>query len=279
MTSSPIDRAAIASAYDVIAPHIRATPVLEVRGADLGIEVDSLVLKLEFMQYAGSFKARGAFANLLLRAVPDAGVVASSGGNHGAAVAYAAQRLGVMAKIFVPAFSSPAKVQRIRQYGADLVVGGDDIAEAFAASSEWAATTGAMHVHPFDQRETLLGTGTLARELEQQANEVDTVLVAVGGGGLLAGIASWFAGAASVVGVEPEAAPTLARALAAGHPVEAEASASEPGDAGQVMTRSFLNRSMAVSMVKSRLQKQNSQLYDVGTLAIEISATHLQPQT
>lgn len=220
---SIIDRDAIAGAYDVIAPHIRATPVIEVRGADLGIDVDGLVLKLEFMQYSGSFKARGAFANLLMRDVPHAGVVAASGGNHGAAVAYAAQRLGITAKIFVPAFSSPAKTQRIRQYGADLVASGDDIAEAFAASIDWAATTGAMPIHPFDQRETLLGTGTVGLELAEQADGVDTVLVAVGGGGLLAGIASWFAGAATVVGVEPEAAPTLTSALAAGHPVAAAA--------------------------------------------------------
>jgi len=222
-STSTIDRTAIAGAYDVIAPHIRATPVVEVRGADLGIDVDGLVLKLEFMQYAGSFKARGAFANLLLRDVPDAGVVAASGGNHGAAVAYASQRMGVTAKIFVPAFSSPAKIQRIKQYGADLVASGDDIAEAFAASIEWAATTGAMPIHPFDQRETMLGTGTVGLELADQVDGLDTVLVAVGGGGLLGGVASWFAGAVKVVGVEPEAAPTLTSALAAGHPVEAAA--------------------------------------------------------
>ena len=218
-----VDRGAISGAYDVIAPHIRATPVIEVRGDDLGIEVERLVLKLEFMQYSGSFKARGAFANLLMRDVPPAGVVAASGGNHGAAVAYASQQLGVSAKIFVPGFSSPAKTQRIRQYGADLVACGDDIAEAFAASTAWADTTGAMSVHPFDQRETLLGTGTLGLELVDQVTGIDTVIVAVGGGGLLGGVASWFAGSVNVVGVEPEAAPTLTTALAAGRPVDAQA--------------------------------------------------------
>src|SRR5206468_5013884 len=136
-----------------------------------------LVLKLELMQHAGSFKTRGAFTNLLTRPVPPAGVVAASGGNHGAAVAYAAMQLKVPAKIFVPTISSPAKIDRIRSYGADLVVGGERYAEALAASEAWAADTGALQVHAFDQRETLLGQGTLALELDTQAPDLDTVLV------------------------------------------------------------------------------------------------------
>jgi threonine dehydratase len=182
-----------------------------------------LTLKLELFQHTGSFKARGAFANLLLRRVPPAGVVAASGGNHGAAVAYAAQRLGVRAKIFVPSVSSPAKQQRIRDYGADLVVGGERYADALAASELWVAQSGAMPVHAYDQPETMLGQGSLALELEQQAPDLDTLFVAVGGGGLIGGIAAWYAGSRTrVIGVEPEKAPTLTRALAKGEPVDTE---------------------------------------------------------
>lgn len=210
-------------ALGVVAPHVRRTPVIDVRGRDLGLPDVTLVLKLEYLQHAGSFKARGAFANLLLREVPEAGVVAASGGNHGVAVAHAAARLGVRAKIFVPTISSPAKIARIRASGAELVVIGDRYADALAASEAWAASTGAMRVHAFDQPETLLGTSTLGAELQEQAPDVDTVLIAVGGGGLIGGVAARYEGAVSIVGVEPEAAPTLTRALAAGEPVDAEA--------------------------------------------------------
>lgn len=223
MSDDVTSRARIAATDRLIRPHIRRTPVMTVAGADFGLDVDRLTLKLELFQHSGSFKARGAFANLLARAVPDAGVVAASGGNHGAAVAYAAMTLDVPAKIFVPGVSSPAKLARIRSYGADLAVVGERYADALAASEEWAARSGALAVHAFDQDETLLGQGTLARELEQQAGDIDTLLVAVGGGGLIAGIAAWYGGAARVIGVEPEAAPTLTRALAAGRPVDAEA--------------------------------------------------------
>ncbi len=207
----------------LIRPHIRRTPVLEIDAADLGLGSNRLSLKLELLQHSGSFKARGAFANLLTREVPAVGVVAASGGNHGAAVAYAAMTLGLPAKIFVPSISSPAKVERIRQYGADLVIAGDRYADALAASEAWASQTGAMPVHAFDQDETMLGQGTLALELDGQARDLDTLLVAVGGGGLIAGIAAWYAGRVQVVGVEPFAAPTLTEALQAGHPVDAEA--------------------------------------------------------
>ena len=150
-------------------------------------------------------------------------MVAASGGNHGAAVAYAAMRLGKPAKIFVPSVSSPAKVARIRDYGADLTIEGDRYADALAASQAWAERTGALQVPAFDQDETIMGQGTLGVELEQQAPDLDTVLVAVGGGGLIAGIAAWFAGRVKVVGVEPFASPTLTRAIEAGRPVDAEA--------------------------------------------------------
>jgi threonine dehydratase len=218
-----IDRAGIAETYSQIRPHIRRTPILPVAAADFGLDGADVLLKLELMQHSGSFKARGAFANLLRRPVPAAGVVAASGGNHGAAVAYAAMRLGVPATIFVPDISSPAKVQRIRDYGANLIVGGARYADALAASEDWAQKHAALKVHAFDQPETLLGQGTLGAELDEQGAPLDTLLVAVGGGGLIGGVAAWYGSRIRVVGVEPELAPTLTRALTAGRPVDAEA--------------------------------------------------------
>jgi threonine dehydratase len=182
-----------------------------------------LTLKLELLQHGGSFKARGAFANLLLREVPGAGVVAASGGNHGVAVSYAAMKLGIRAKIFVPSVASQEKVDRIRANGAELVIGGERYADAQAASEIWRAESGAMMVHPYDQEETMLGQGSVGMEFEEQAPEIDTLLVAVGGGGLIAGIASWYAGKVRIIGVEPEAAPTLFNAMRAGKPVDSEA--------------------------------------------------------
>jgi threonine dehydratase len=213
----------ITDTFGVIGPHIRRTPVVELNGAEIDLSGVALTLKLELHQHTGSFKARGAFANLLLRPIPPAGVVAASGGNHGAAVAYAAMKLKIPAKIFVPSISSPAKIERIRGYGADLVVGGERYADALAASEIWAERTGSVGIHAFDQVETMLGQGTLGSELDRQAPELDTVVMAVGGGGLIAGIATWYQGRARIIGVEPEAAPTLTRALEAGHPVDAEA--------------------------------------------------------
>jgi threonine dehydratase len=223
MLSPAIDRQQIADTYEVIRPYLRRTPVVEVAGADFGLDAVTVVLKLELLQHTGSFKPRGAFANLLMRDVPPAGVVAASGGNHGAAVAFAAMKLGKPAKIFVPNVASPAKIARIRGYGADLVVTGERYAEALAASQSLAAQSGAMAVHAYDQVETILGQGSVGLEFEEQDPALDTLLVAVGGGGLLGGIAAWYAGRIKIVGVEPEAAPTLTRALEAGHPVDAEA--------------------------------------------------------
>jgi threonine dehydratase len=222
MTDDTLSRQNIAATEQRIRPYIRRTPVIEVNSSDFGLGSGRLTFKLELLQHSGSFKARGAFTNLLTRKIPPAGVVAASGGNHGAAVAFAAKQVGVPAKIFVPTVSSPAKIERIRHYGADLVVGGERYADALAASERWAAESGAMPVHAFDQIETLLGQGTLGMELEQQCPDLDTVLVAVGGGGLIGGVAAWYAGKTKVIGVEPEGAPTLARALEAGRPVDAE---------------------------------------------------------
>jgi threonine dehydratase len=223
MSASALDRSRIEATDRLIRSHIRRTPVVEAGGADFGLPSIALHFKLELLQHAGSFKARGAFANLLMRTIPAAGVAAASGGNHGVAVAYAARKLNVPARIFVPSIASAAKTKRIRDYGAALVIGGERYADALAASQAWVAASGALDVHAFDQTETLLGQGTVGLELEEQAPGLDTLLVAVGGGGLIGGIAAWYAGRVKIVGVEPEAAPTLMKALAAGRPVDAEA--------------------------------------------------------
>jgi threonine dehydratase len=223
-----IDRARIAATERIIRPHIRRTPAMEVDLADFGVgRTGRLTLKLELLQHAGSFKTRGAFANLLSRDIPETGVAAASGGNHGAAVAYAARQLGVPARIFVPVISSPAKVQRIRDFGAELICVGERYSDALEACDAHVAATGALSVHAFDQPETLLGQGTLGMELEMQAPDIDTLLIGVGGGGLIGGVAAWYGGAPGrptrVIGVEPELAPTLTRAREAGHPVDAPA--------------------------------------------------------
>src|SRR5580700_2562846 len=192
-----------------IRPYIRLTPVVTIDRAELGLAPGPLTLKLELMQHSGSFKVRGAFANLLLREIPDAGVAAASGGNHGAAVACAASVLGIPARIFVPEVSSPAKVSRIRGYGADLVIEGATYSDALAVSQEWIAAHGALPIPAYDQAETILGAGTTGLELRRQAPAATTILAAVGGGGLLAGIATAVMDGASaspmrVVGVEPD---------------------------------------------------------------------------
>lgn len=218
-----LSRAAVESTAQRIAPYVRETPLLAVDGEDFGVRVERFHLKLEALQVSGSFKARGAFANLLAREAPAVGVVAASGGNHGTAVAYAAMKLGIPATIFIPGVCSARKVQRIRSYGATLNIVGEIYADALAASERWAAQSGALKVHAFDQVDTLLGQGTVGLEIERRLPEFDTLLVPVGGGGLIGGVATWFDGRVKIVGVEPEHAPTLARALEAGRPVDAEA--------------------------------------------------------
>ena len=275
MRQSLIDRQRIADTYQIIRPYIRRTPVVEVAGADLGLEGMVVTLKLELMQHAGSFKPRGAFANLLMRDVPPAGVVAASGGNHGAAVAFAAMKLGKPAKIFVPDVASPAKIARIRGYNADLVVTGERYAEALAASQSWAAQSGAMAVHAYDQAETILGQGSVGLEFEEQDPALDTLLVAVGGGGLLGGIAAWYAGRIKIVGVEPEAAPTLTRALEAGHPVDADAGgiaadSLAPKRVGELMfpiVQSYVDRVVLVS--DEAIQSAQEMLWNVVRVAAE----------
>lgn len=223
MADQLINRESIAAVEPLLRPHIRRTPVLEVAGADFGLDSVHLVFKLELLQHSGSFKARGAFTNLLTREVPPAGVVAASGGNHGVAVAYAAMKLGKAARIFVPVVASPEKIGRIRGYGAELVVTGERYSDALAASEEWAEKLGALRVHAYDQMETLLGQGTVGLEFEEQSPRLDTLLVAVGGGGLIGGVAAWYENRIKIIGVEPEAAPTLSYALRAGKPVDSPA--------------------------------------------------------
>ncbi len=214
-------RAAIEEAAERIAPYIRKTPTMALTVGDLGLET-SVTLKLECLQHTGSFKARGAFNNLLHNRVPPSGVNAASGGNHGIAVAYAAQVLGHKADIFVPEISSPIKVQRLRDYGAEVNVTGATYAEALECSETRVRETGALVVHAYDQLEAIAGQGTTARELEEQEGAFDTLIVAVGGGGFIGGIAAWHKGKTRIIAVEPKACPTLHTARERGAPADIE---------------------------------------------------------
>ena len=189
-TEISITREAIARTEALIRSFVRHTPTITVDCADFGLTAKPVHLKLECLQHTGTFKARGAFANLMMRSVPPAGVVAASGGNHGVAVAYAAMKRGVRATIFVPKVSSPAKIERIRHYGADLVVTGERYADALAASEIFVREKAALPIHAYDQPGTLLGQGTVGLEIEADTPGIDTLLVAVGGGGLIGGIAA-----------------------------------------------------------------------------------------
>src|SRR6516225_1138593 len=254
-TQTPVDRDQIAAVEALIRPYVRRTPIITVDAQDFGLDALPLVLKLEFLQHTGSFKPRGAFTNLLTLPAPPAGVAAASGGNHGVAVAYAAMRLGIRATIFVPRITSPAKTERIRGYGAELAVAGDRYADALAASEDFVDSTGALAIHAYDRAETMLGQGTVGLEIEDDAPNIDTLLVAVGGGGLIGGIAAWYAGRIRIVAVEPELAPTLHDALAAGRPVDAPAGgiaadSLAPRRVGELMfpiARRFVQRSVLVS--------------------------------
>ncbi len=213
---------AVEAAEARIRAHVRRTPGMLVEGAAFGL-ADPVHVKLELFQHTGSFKARGAFNNLLARPVPRVGVAAASGGNHGAAVAYAAACLGHRARIFVPTVSSPVKIARIRAYGAEVTVAGDRYADAALLCDTWARQTGALLVHPYDSPFTIAGQGTVGLEWEEDATDgLDTVLVAAGGGGLVAGIALWFHGRMKVVAVEPQGSRALHAARAAGRPVDVE---------------------------------------------------------
>lgn len=250
-----ITRERIRATERVIRSHIRRTPILEVDGADFGLDSIKITLKLELLQHGGSFKARGAFTNILTRDVPAAGVVAASGGNHGVAVAFAAMKLDKPATIFVPTVASKTKLERIRRYGAELVITGDRYADSLEASEAWTTQSGALPIHAYEGDETLLGQGTLGLELEEQAPELDSVLVAVGGGGLIGGVASWYQNRVKVISVEPIEAPTLQRALNAGRPVDSPAGgiaadSLAPRQVGQQMfpiAQKFVHRALLVS--------------------------------
>jgi threonine dehydratase len=216
-----ISRTEIQDAGRRIAVHVRRTPVIALEEKAFGIDA-KIFFKLECLQHTGSFKPRGAFNCILSSSIPPAGVIAASGGNHGAAVAYAAQKLGHHAEIFVPTITPPAKVERLKQYGAAVNITGRDYAEALVASCERAAESGAVSIHAYDDRRVLAGQGTLGMELEEQIRSLDSVLVAVGGGGLIGGVAAWYQERVRVISVEPERAPTLHAALAAGKVVDVE---------------------------------------------------------
>jgi threonine dehydratase len=221
MTITPDD---IVAAAARVAPHVRQTPLWKLPSSALGLPADApafaVWLKLEQLQRSGSFKARGMFNRLLSNPIPAAGVIAASGGNAGIATALAAQALGVPAEIFVPSISPPAKRERLAALGAHVVVGGDAYADALKACGARQRETGALMTHAYDQLEVVAGAGTLAREIELEAGRPDAVLVSVGGGGLIGGIAAWFEGRSRVVGLEPELAATLHGARAAGQPVD-----------------------------------------------------------
>jgi threonine dehydratase len=236
----PVTRPDIEAAHRRIAPHVRRTPVLSHAG---GFGHDGPVsLKLEFLQHAGSFKSRGAFNNLLSRRVPEAGVAAASGGNHGAAVAYAARQIGVPAHIFVPEISSPAKIAVIRSHGAEVVIGGARYDDAQQACNRFVEASGALQIHPFSSETVIAGQGTVGLEWEEDRPDLDTVLVAVGGGGLISGIASWYSGRVRVVGVEPEGSRALHAALAAGRPVDVEVNSVAADSLGARNTGDLVHR-------------------------------------
>ncbi len=224
MTNQYLNREAIKSAHGRIRPFIRRTPLLQLDPAEFCCDAAGLAFKLEYLQHAGSFKTRGAFAHLLSAEIPAAGVTAASGGNHGAAVAYAARHCGMAATIFVPEIASPAKLDRIRAFGAELVISGANYAESATACEAHAKASGARMIHAYDQPETIIGQGTMALEIEADAPETTTIIVAVGGGGLIAGACAWFGHRLKIVAVEPEHAPTLRRALDARQPVDVEVS-------------------------------------------------------
>lgn len=199
---------------------LRETPLLKLPGTAFGVNCAQVWLKLEHLQTSGSFKARGMLNRLMANTIPASGVIVASGGNAGIATAAAAKALGVRCEVFVPTVSSPAKRAKLAELGADVVVTGAAYAEALAACLDRQRETGALLTHAYDQPEVVAGAGTMAMEIEAQGGMPASVLVSVGGGGLIAGIASWFGSRARVVALEPELAPTLYRAREAGQPVD-----------------------------------------------------------
>jgi threonine dehydratase len=249
-----ISRTEIQNAARRIVSHVRRTPVIALEDQAFGVDA-KVFFKLECLQHTGSFKPRGAFNCILSAKVPAAGVIAASGGNHGAAVAYAAQKLSYAAEIFVPVITPKNKLDRLRQYGASIKITGNNYSEALAASCERAKETGAIPIHAYDDVHVLAGQGTLAMEFEEQVRGLDSVLIAVGGGGLIGGAAAWYQERIRVISVEPERAPTLHNALAAGKVVEVETGgvaadslgARSVGDLMFPMAQKFVSQSLLVT--------------------------------
>jgi len=222
----------ISAAADLIRGHIRHTPVLQVEAEALGLPCP-ITLKLEHTQVTGSFKTRGAFNNMLSRDVPEAGVVAASGGNHGAAVAYAATQLGHRSRIFVPrAIAKEEKLRRMELFGGEVVLTDGSVAECMTQYAAYAEETGALSVHPYDTVPTLAGQGTVAMEIEAAMDGLHTIFVSTGGGGLIGGIAAWFGDRVNVVSVETEGTNTLARSLAEGPDIDVQATGVAAGSLG-----------------------------------------------
>jgi threonine dehydratase len=249
-----ISRTEIQDAGQRIAKHVRRTPVLALEEKAFGIDA-RVFFKLESLQHAGSFKPRGAFNCILSSKIGESGVIAASGGNHGAAVAYAAHKLGHPAEIFVPVITPKNKVDRLKKYGAAITITGNSYSEALEASRKRATETGAVAIHAYDDARVLAGQGTLGMELEEQVRGLDSVLIAVGGGGLIGGVAAWYQDRVRVIGVEPERAPTLYKALAAGQVVDVEvggvaADSLGAGRVGELMfpiAQKFVQQSLLVS--------------------------------
>jgi threonine dehydratase len=270
-----ISQESILNAARTIEGRVRRTPVVECDGVDFGLPPIRLTFKLELLQHTGSFKARGAMFNVLSRPIPEAGVAAASGGNHGVAVAWAAQRAGVAGSIFVPTVCSQAKIDRIRGFGARLTISGERYADSLAACDRWVAENGALSIHAFDQVETLTGQGTLGLEFEEQAPGLDTLLIAVGGGGLIGGVAAWYRGRVKIVAVEPEQCPTLFMAMEAGRPVDAPsggvaADSLAPLRVGEMMfplAQAWVERTVLVP--DSAIQESQKKLWEVLRVASE----------
>ncbi len=249
-----MSRTEIQDAGRRIAPHVRRTPVIALEEKAFGIDA-RVFLKLEYLQHTGSFKPRGAFNCILSSDIGDAGVIAASGGNHGAAVAYAAHKLGHRAEIFVPVITPKNKVERLRQYGAAITIAGSSYSEALAKSQQRALETSAVAIHAYDDARVLAGQGTLGMEFEEQVRGLDSVLVAVGGGGLIGGVAAWYQDRVRVICVEPERAPTLHKALAANQVVDVEVGgvaadslgARRVGELMFPIARKFVHQSLLVS--------------------------------
>lgn len=280
MIDPMIGRSEVEAAWRLIQPHVRRTPVIELAAGSLGVRAP-VALKLESLQVSGSFKGRGAFHKLLASKVPAAGIIAASGGNHGAAAAYAARALGHKAEIFVPTIASPTKVARLRSYGAIVHQIGAVYAEARAASEQRAAETGALTVPAYEDEVVFAGAGSVALEFAEQAT-FDTLLVAVGGGGLIAGCCAAIGATTRIVAVETEGTPTLNAALSAGHPVDVQISgiaadalgASRIGTPNFEIARKLVREAVLVSDEAVR-QAQRALWEDLRVIAEPAGATGL----